>query len=192
MNYYNIDGVLVESQNKNDLFQYLKGLDWTNYSTDNDYVKSLSNRVNTLELNDNVNTKDNVIELFKKYNFIQNLQIVFVYGTLRKGESNHYLLKDAHYLGESSVHGYEMHTPHFSYPYIRPNKLSNRVVVEIYAVDNSQFEKLDMLEGYPTHYDRVKVKCSHKIEGWVYYSDRENPRTTIIEGGDWVKYMKNK
>ncbi len=69
---------------------------------------------------------------------------VFVYGTLRKGERNDYLLKNATCIKEHCWTFGELYDTGYCYPAI---KLSNeaRVYGELYEVSDSELIELDQL-----------------------------------------------
>lgn len=79
---------------------------------------------------------------------------VFVYGTLKNGYGNHYLLRDSAFLGKGTT--IEDHFTMFDggFPYVI-NEGRFHVRGEVYEVNNERvMESLDRLEGVPTHYQR--------------------------------------
>lgn len=115
---------------------------------------------------------------------------VFVYGTLKRGQPNHYLLDHggAEFLGEAVVgDGLVMLDLGF-YPGVidSPNGGGGSVTGEVYAVDVDTLHSLDILEGHPSFYERVKVTTPFK-SAWIYklpasYMDEAD----VIESGVWV------
>ena len=85
--------------------------------------------------------------------------LVFVYGTLKKGYGNHHLLKNAEFVGDATVKGtlYVEGLPMYR------SEGDGVVHGELYQVDNVTLGALDMLEGYrkstPQYslYNRVSV-----------------------------------
>lgn len=123
---------------------------------------------------------------------------VFVYGTLRKGCGNHFVMKDADgkYIGTGIVKGYEMYT-NGSYPMVIRGEAS--VVGEVYEVEKVEnLYRLDALEGYPYLYIRetteVELESGEKVKALIYTqshnaeSVRQN-RIKIAEG-DWVEWLR--
>lgn len=112
---------------------------------------------------------------------------VFVYGTLKKGQPNHYLLQDADFLGECVLSGgYRMVNLGWYPGVVRQTKDGQDVQGEVYRVDQPTFHSLDALEGHPTFYSRVKVPTPWK-NAWIYtlpeaYLDGRYPD---VEGGQW-------
>jgi gamma-glutamylcyclotransferase (GGCT)/AIG2-like uncharacterized protein YtfP len=81
---------------------------------------------------------------------------VFVYGTLKRGESNDPLLKGSEFLGEAvTVPGYKMVGT--SFPIIMPEANGKPVAGEIYAVGDATLARLDQLESEGRSYDRVLI-----------------------------------
>ena len=82
---------------------------------------------------------------------------VFVYGTLKKGYGNHYLLADSKFVGEAtSVSKWLMIGKDMPFPYLlnRDNTKGKHIKGEVYEVDSNTLKRLDALEGVPTHYKK--------------------------------------
>lgn len=95
---------------------------------------------------------------------VELLTKVFVYGTLKKGLSNHRLLKDAQFEGRATtLQQFKMVGKDDYFPYVLgtahdlPGQETHSIQGEIYAVTPAELESLDTLEGYPTHYTKRKV-----------------------------------
>lgn len=113
---------------------------------------------------------------------------VAVYGSLRQGMGNHRLLEEgkAWYHGKDKLDGFIMYSLG-GFPCVRsvfPE--GNEIVVEVYEVDDETFARLDVLEGFPSFYDRKKVSTKYG-DAWIYTIEREKSRP-VVEGGDWVLY----
>jgi len=114
---------------------------------------------------------------------------VAVYGTLRGGCPNSYLLAESEKVGESVMHGYELRSNGF-YPYACIN-VESTIVVEVYEVSEKTLERLDMLEGTPHHYIRVSeslILNSMPDKAWIYVvADEERVlHLPKVPGGDWM------
>jgi len=85
--------------------------------------------------------------------------ILFVYGTLKKGFENHHFLDGAKFLGETStIEKYPMVNIVKAYPYLINEKGKGKFVKgEAYVIDIQILSRLDLLEGYPDHYDRANI-----------------------------------
>jgi len=118
---------------------------------------------------------------------------VAVYGTLRKGHGNHRLLESSEFLGEEKLPGHGMVSlGGFPAVYTSENDKKS-VVVEVFKVDGESTKKrLDMLEGYPSFYDRKLVKTSHG-DAWMYVIESYNEKSERqVEGGDWNEHEKSR
>jgi len=111
---------------------------------------------------------------------------VAVYGSLRQGMFNHSLLETSKKLGNDKLEVFIMYSLG-AVPCVRsvfPE--GNWITVEVYEVDDTTFERLDRLEGYPTFYDRKLVRTKYG-DAWIYTIEREKVRP-VVEGGDWVLF----
>lgn len=93
---------------------------------------------------------------YSKDTVIGKRNIIAVYGTLRKGHHNHYLLRNALFLGEgSTLNDYKMICK--GIPFVRPEvepEVGNRITVELYAITDEELVQVDNLEGHPHSYKR--------------------------------------
>ena len=113
--------------------------------------------------------------------------LVAVYGSLRKGLGNHYLLEDATYLGTTTTQGFTMYSLG-GFPYIKPSSNSSDIIIEVYKVTPEEFTRLDRLEGYPRFYDRKEIKTEFGT-AWIYFID-EHRDVPKVPNGDWLQYTK--
>lgn len=118
---------------------------------------------------------------------------VFVYGTLRQHERNHYLLKEAKCLSRQCWTLGVLYDTGCGYPAMVKNGEA-RVYGELYEVNEEQLEKLDWLEGFSgdaevNHYDRITqfiYTDTETIEAYVYvYLNDEAEELQEIKFGDW-------
>ena len=112
---------------------------------------------------------------------------LFVYGTLKKGGSNHSFIKGSEFLRHDILKDHAIYKPnHFSFPIMMPNK-NSKVYGEVYRVDSDTLNKLDMLEREGIFYNRIddsKLGCQ-------YYLWREQDGLFVreedkIKNGYWV------
>jgi gamma-glutamylcyclotransferase (GGCT)/AIG2-like uncharacterized protein YtfP len=84
---------------------------------------------------------------------------VFVYGTLKSGFSNHYLLMGCEFVGAAAtVPTYKMIENGF--PVILPDPKGKPLAGEIYIVDDDTLARLDQQEREGTSYDRQLIDVS--------------------------------
>lgn len=112
--------------------------------------------------------------------------IVAVYGSLRKGLHNHHLLKQADYLGMDYVPNFDMFSMG-GFPYLKPSSTDKVTTIEVYSVTDSEFARLDCLEGYPHFYDRKKISTKYG-DAWIYFIDNPNPSQLEVTSRDWKTY----
>ncbi len=111
-------------------------------------------------------------------------EMLFVYGSLKKGFDNHHLLsKHAKRIGKAiTMSKFGMFEDSFgNYPYLIPVP-QMRIHGELYEIRRKELlEKLDKFEGYPEYYERKKILVkTHKgtVRAFVYIQ----PHTAIPKG----------
>ena len=126
----------------------------------------------------------------------KNNNLVAVYGSLRKGLHNHsYYLGNAKYLGTFNTEPiYNLHSLG-SFPGLKENG-DTSIVMEVYNVTDEVALKIDGLEGYnkydtPTFYDKKDIDTPWG-EASVYIYVDDLSKKSIVESGDWKKYMEDK
>ncbi|XP_034951424.1 putative gamma-glutamylcyclotransferase CG2811 [Chelonus insularis] len=96
--------------------------------------------------------------------FKSPLHRVFLYGTLKRGEPNHDLIRDtangyAKFLGVGrTVNKYPLViATKYNIPFLlhKPG-VGHHVLGEVYDVDSKMLEKMDQLEEHPTFYTRIE------------------------------------
>lgn len=123
---------------------------------------------------------------------METKHLIFVYGTLRTGHSNHHLLKDAkNYGAGNTVENYTMYLAN-GYPYVNSYEPRYPVVGELFGVDDSTLTLLDKMEGHPRHYERKETQVT--VEGkqytaWMYF---RNPPGVLMQNGDYSKVHHGK
>ena len=112
---------------------------------------------------------------------------VFVYGSLKKGYGNHRLLTTSKLLGEHTTEpAYSMFSMG-SFPFVETNGETG-IKGEVYEVNEDVFSTLDILEGYPTFYDRKYIDTPYG-SAWMYFIDsprRERDHYLQIHSGIWT------
>lgn len=118
--------------------------------------------------------------------------LVFVYGTLRRGEPNHRLLARAAFVREArTAAAYEL-VDLGPFPAMVTGGASS-IVGEIYAVDARVLADLDRLEGHPRFYRRTAVTLDDGdvVEAYLM------PAAIVAGGphiasGDWLARGKER
>jgi gamma-glutamylaminecyclotransferase len=111
--------------------------------------------------------------------------LVFVYGTLMRGEINHRLLATARLVAEAQTEPcFEL----FDLGHFPAMSAGGQTVVrgEIYAVDDQTLVRLDRLEGHPELYQRTPIRLANGQEVQTYLmADARTRRRPVISSGDW-------
>lgn len=117
--------------------------------------------------------------------------VVVVYGTLKRGCSNHSVMRDQSggvFLGEETIKGLRMQALHGGYPGVVLDD-AHHVNTEVFEVDS--LEMLDWLEGYdpdqPEHglYNRVEISTSYgPALVYVYNGEMYGPIIETWEEGE--------
>lgn len=117
-----------------------------------------------------------------------NKHLVFVYGTLRRGGSNHYMLADSNFLGKYTTEPlYTMfRLGQFPAVVARGN---TAIDGEIYRVSDEVFSLLDELECYPSVFSRQVIQTPAG-ETWLYVYNRLVGTEHIVAHGDWLRYLE--
>lgn len=114
----------------------------------------------------------------------RDVHLVFVYGTLKPGYSNNYLLKDAEHVDKgTTVEKYALYKQ--GIPYVTKNESIVQIQGDVYLVDDSTLSRLDQLEGHPSWYCREQVEVTlatgQIVSAWIYF--HPNPEGQIIHSG---------
>jgi gamma-glutamylcyclotransferase (GGCT)/AIG2-like uncharacterized protein YtfP len=116
---------------------------------------------------------------------------VFVYGTLRRGCSNHGLLAGSEYLGPArTVQAYALYVG--ACPLVVKDQAVSPVLGEVYRVDAAGLARLDELEEHPHVYRRelteVELDAGERLTAWLYFYPR--PEGTPVLSGDYAAWSK--
>lgn len=105
----------------------------------------------------------------------ESRQTVFVYGTLKRGGSNHHWLAQAVCLGESvTCERYALYQGADPWPHMAEDEACYPVEGELYAVTSAELARLDELEECPQLYERkqidVQMATGNVTRAWAYFS----------------------
>ncbi|MEI4615311.1 gamma-glutamylcyclotransferase family protein [Bacillus cereus] len=122
---------------------------------------------------------------------------VFVYGTLRRGQTNaHYMLGATCIADRAWTYG-KLFDTNEGYPAMTYS-IEEQVYGEVYVVNNEILCKLDELEEYRGNaetdlYDRITQTvyvADGEIEAYVYIAQDKKMLKKVIDSGDWLMYQK--
>lgn len=109
--------------------------------------------------------------------------LVFVYGTLRRGEVNHPWLAGARAEGEGQLSGARLHDLG-PFPMAVPG--DGVVHGEVYALSDAGLARLDRLEGHPRLYRRQRLPLADGRRVWVYLGRPQQVRQSpLLVDGRW-------
>ena len=117
-----------------------------------------------------------------------NRLLVAVYGTLKRGMSNHHFLARADFLGEDCLHGITLYDLG-PYPGAKAEQ-SEGIDVEVYAISTAELEQLDLLEEFREdtpddgEYTRVLVKTAYG-PAWIYLYNPDVTDKPVQRRGSW-------
>ena len=109
-------------------------------------------------------------------------ELVFVYGSLRRGQSHHPLLRHAKYLGEHKTEPYYTMFSLGAFPAVVVGGHSV-ITGEVFAIDQAMLSRLDEFEDCPAEYFRRRIVTPFG-KAWVYVY-RYAPKAAVIPTGDW-------
>ncbi|MDI6676232.1 gamma-glutamylcyclotransferase [Bacillus wiedmannii] len=124
---------------------------------------------------------------------------VFVYGTLRKEQTNAHYMQGAICIADEAWAYGELFDTNEGYPAMTYSS-EEKVYGEVYEVNDEILRKLDELEEYTGNaetdlYDRIKqtvYAADREIEAYVYIAQDKKMILKVIDSGDWVEYQKEK
>ena len=119
-----------------------------------------------------------------------SMELVAVYGSLRKGLHNHPMIKGGNLLGYGTVSGYKMYSigSFDSYPYIVPSgKEEDKIVVEVYEIPPHIYSSVHAME-FGAGYDYEYIDIPEIGEATLYIMGDYIAGTKQIPDGDWAKY----
>jgi gamma-glutamylcyclotransferase (GGCT)/AIG2-like uncharacterized protein YtfP len=122
-------------------------------------------------------------------------ETVFVYGTLRKGGSNHFRMAGARFLTTGTLAG-RMYRIDW-YPGIVLDESGDEIRGEVYEVDPELLAALDVFEGVSAgagegcEYRRVQTRVvatdSRILTAWVWEWLGMTDESQRLTDGDWLK-----
>lgn len=108
---------------------------------------------------------------------------VFVYGSLKAGFGNNYLLETSRFVGKDTFKGGTMHSLG-AFPAVVPGE--GVIHGEIYRVSSKTLARLDRLEGHPNFYERRFIKLESGKNAVMYFF-KGRQLGEVIPNGDWQR-----
>ncbi|MEY2301164.1 branched-chain alpha-keto acid dehydrogenase [Bacillus anthracis] len=127
------------------------------------------------------------------------MHYVFVYGTLRKEQTNAHYMQGAICIADKAWTYGKLFDTNVGYPAMTYSS-EEKVYGEVYEVNDEILHKLDELEEYTGNaetdlYDRITqtvYATDREIEAYVYIAQDKKMILKVIDSGDWVEYQKVK
>lgn len=124
---------------------------------------------------------------------------VAVYGSLRRGMGNNYLLDQQQFVGTTQTQeAYAMYSLG-GFPKVVLGESICPIIVEVYDVDDRGLARLDQLEGYrgnaaDSFYNRTEVPVVGLGTALIYHIENETVRRSldVVEDGDWVRFLSER
>ena len=109
---------------------------------------------------------------------------IFVYGTLKKGFSNHYLLEGSEWVGAAkTLEKYSLYAS--GIPFVFKGEAVSHIYGELYRVDELTLKIIDRLEGHPEWYwrekDQFETKEGRTVTAWLYFYPEK--RGKLVKSG---------
>lgn len=117
--------------------------------------------------------------------------LLFVYGTLRKGESADASRHDVTFVCEDKVNGMMYQLGWFPGVNMLRDDFNPALPVvygDVFRIDDDHVvEALDVYEGHPTFFNRRMTTTASGLSVWCYEYPHEMLNHVPIEAGDWTK-----
>lgn len=113
------------------------------------------------------------------------MERVFVYGTLKRGGYNHYILNSSIFEQEiKTKEKYSMYSMG-AFPFVLLAESLVQITGEVFSVTEEVLKRLDILEGYPYFYNREQILLEDGTRAWIYYLQEKDYEYPIIASGVW-------
>jgi gamma-glutamylcyclotransferase (GGCT)/AIG2-like uncharacterized protein YtfP len=112
--------------------------------------------------------------------------LVFVYGSLRQGRSNHEQMRGCRWQGNASLPGFALYDLGPFPMAVASQDPRSRLWGEVYAVPLQQLVLLDRFEGVPRLYERIERTLEDGRPVWVYVGRPRQVRyARRLPEGEW-------
>jgi gamma-glutamylcyclotransferase (GGCT)/AIG2-like uncharacterized protein YtfP len=112
--------------------------------------------------------------------------LVFVYGSLRRGRSNHSQMAGCRWRGKAELRGFALYDLGPFPMAVACQEPDCRLRGEVYAVNPQQLAALDRFEGVPRLYERIARPLDDGRWVWVYVGRARQVRhVQRLNDGEW-------
>ena len=115
-----------------------------------------------------------------------------VYGSLLEGFGNNGLLRDSKKLSSEVVDIPFKMISLGGFPGLIPAEENHNIYIEVWGVDDRTYSRVEILEGYPSFYQKSVINTSlGECEVYVL-NDPRYQSDSIIEHGSWAQHYKRR
>ncbi|TGC09171.1 gamma-glutamylcyclotransferase family protein [Methanolobus halotolerans] len=115
---------------------------------------------------------------------------IFVYGSLKKGFSNHNLLQSSEFICKTRTQEEFAMIDLNMFPGVIKGKKVSRIQGEVYELDSNTLEQIDMYEG--EWYSRESVELEAGFRAQIYFLikyPRYSEGPMVISEGNWTEKL---
>ena len=181
----------VRENNQSYLLDYKSVVEEVRNNLASYYVRSFNGSLKLVDYNSREDFLRSSINDTKENNLkeLNMEQIVFVYGTLKKGKGNHYILENSDFLGSFTTPPVYKLTCNSFFPMVE-REGSTAVVGELYRVDQATLSRLNTLEGFiskgnPNNFYDIDSLETEFGEALIYVGNKGEGYDTVVESGNW-------
>lgn len=112
--------------------------------------------------------------------------LLFVYGTLKRGEKNHNVMEDAIYLGDIQTSPDYLLVDLGPYPGMIEKPLAGSMVQgELFEIPSSLLNKLDKIEGSPYLFNLEPISLADGSKAFAYLFKQSILEARMLSDGVW-------
>jgi len=102
--------------------------------------------------------------------YLGGIMLIFVYGTLKRGERNHDVLDDSEFVSEATTEALYLLYDRGAYPCMVKAECGKNIKGEVYRVSDETLKRLDSLEGVGYGlYERARIRLLDvSVPCWGY------------------------
>lgn len=122
-----------------------------------------------------------------------NKKKIVTYGSLRLGHGNNRLLRDSELKSTEVINIPYRMISLGGFPGLIPSDENHDITVEIWEVNDCTYKSVEILEGWPSFYQKALVPTSlGEVEVYVLESPRYQSGYNSVESGDWNEFYKRR
>ncbi len=112
--------------------------------------------------------------------------ILFLYGTLKRGQKNHHFLAGQEFRGDAATMPlYRMYALGWHPGLVLDQDHGEEITGELWAVDDDALARMDVFEGMPDWFVRSDIAVRDCFETVQAYFFNQSVPTGALSGTDW-------